>query len=142
MGVCILRGGNGRVVRSQGCGYFFRAFRDGLCESALPAADLEVLLVRPSRSVFDAADAALLEVTFFGAFRCDSALPAEDFDVRPVDFPRNVLEALLAAGFLVVLLFAILHLLFVQSHHQLLLRGPARRACWARQHTHLRDSGI
>lgn len=98
--------------------------------------------MRPSRSVFDAADAAFLEVTFFGAFRCESALPAEDFDARPVDFPRNVLEALLAAGFLVVLLFAILHLLFVQLHHQLLLRGPAHRACWARQHTHLRDSGI
>ena len=69
----------------------------GFCESALPAAVFEVLLVRPSRSVFEAAEAALGDVTFLGAFRCDSALPPAVFDVFPVDLLRRVLDALVAA---------------------------------------------
>ena len=40
----------------------------GFCASALPAADLDALLVRPSLSTFDAADAAFLEVLFFRVF--------------------------------------------------------------------------
>ncbi len=54
------------------------------------------MLVRPSRSVFDAAFAAGVDVCFFGAFRWESALPSETFDVFPVDLLRNVFEALLA----------------------------------------------
>jgi len=42
-------------------------FRLGVCDNADPAADLDALLVRPSRSVFDAALAALELVCFFGA---------------------------------------------------------------------------
>jgi len=38
-------------------------------ERALPAADLEAALVRPSRNVFDAAVAALLDVVSFGELR-------------------------------------------------------------------------
>lgn len=45
--------------------YFFLRF--GVCDKADPAADFEVLLVRLSRSVFDAALAALELVCFFGA---------------------------------------------------------------------------
>ncbi|MDQ3521401.1 MAG: hypothetical protein M3434_03555, partial [Gemmatimonadota bacterium] len=37
-----------------------RVLAGAFCDSALPAADLDVLLVRPSRSVFDAAFAALV----------------------------------------------------------------------------------
>ena len=62
-------------------------------ESALPAADLEALLVRPSRNVFDAAVAAFVEVVFFGALRCDKALPEDVFVVLPVLLLRSVFDA-------------------------------------------------
>jgi hypothetical protein len=73
------------------------------CERALPAADLDAALVRPPRSVFDAAVAALLEVVSFGELRCVSALPAADFDVLLVDPLDRVLEAFEAAALLVCL---------------------------------------
>lgn len=63
------------VTSGQKINYFFL---EGLCESAEPAAVLEALLVRPSRRTFDAADAALLEVTF------DFAIKSPPFD-REVD---------------------------------------------------------
>lgn len=59
------------------------------------------MLVRPSRSVFDAADAAAFPVCFFGAAFCDNALPAADFDALLVDFDFRVFEAFRAAGLLV-----------------------------------------
>jgi hypothetical protein len=74
------------------------------CERALPAADLEVALVLPSRSVFDAAVAALLDVASLGELRCVSALPAADFDDLLVDELDRVLEAFEAAALLVCLL--------------------------------------
>lgn len=43
--------------------YFFPR-RDGVCDSALPAAVLDARLVRPSRSVLLAALAAFDDVTF------------------------------------------------------------------------------
>jgi len=70
----------------------------GFCVSALPAADLESLEVRPSLRVFDAAFAAGCDVTFCGAFRWDSALPAADFEAFPVEELERVFEALRAAG--------------------------------------------
>jgi hypothetical protein len=73
------------------------------CERALPAADLDAALVRPSRSVFDAAVAALLDVVSFGELRCVSALPAADFEVLLVDGLDKVLEAFEAAALLVCL---------------------------------------
>jgi hypothetical protein len=45
-------------------GYFFRRFGFSLCDSALPAAVFDFLPVRLSRRTFEAALAALLEVTF------------------------------------------------------------------------------
>lgn len=80
--------------------YFFRF---GVCDKAEPAADLEALLVRPSRSAFEAALAALVLVCFFGALVWLNALPAAFFDVVPVFFERRVLDALLAAFGLVTL---------------------------------------
>ncbi|HEX6372525.1 MAG TPA: hypothetical protein VF006_26630 [Longimicrobium sp.] len=74
------------------------------CERALPAADLEVALVWPFRSVCDAAVAALLDVVSFGEPRCVSALPAADFDVLLVDLLDSVSEAFEAAALLVCLL--------------------------------------
>ena len=71
---------------------FFRA-----CASALPAPDLDVALVRPSRKVDDASFAAPLDVVFLGALRCDSALPAAVFDFTDVDVLLNVLDAFDAA---------------------------------------------
>ncbi len=79
---------------------------DGFCERALPAADFEVLLVRPSRRVLEAAFAAVDEVVFLGAFVCDSALPAAFFEVELVELLRSVFEALDAAFLLVTLDFA------------------------------------
>ena len=75
--------------------YFFLFFL--VCDSALPAADFDVLLVRLSFRVFDAALATLSDVCFFGAFRCDSALPAAVFDFDAVDLLFKVFDALLAA---------------------------------------------
>jgi hypothetical protein len=55
------------------------------------------LLVRPSRSVFEAADAALEDVVFLGALDWESALPAALFDALAVDLLVSVLDALDAA---------------------------------------------
>lgn len=77
----------------------------GVCANALPAADFEALLVRPSRSVFEAADAAVWLVCLAGALRCDRALPPAVFDASPVDLLESVLDALVAAGLLVTLRF-------------------------------------
>jgi len=71
--------------------------RTGRCERALPAADFEELLVRPSLSTLDAALPARLEVCFAGAFRCESALPPAVLDFEPVDLLRIVLDAAEAA---------------------------------------------
>jgi hypothetical protein len=68
------------------------------CERALPAADLDAALVRPSRSVFDAAVAALLDVVSAGESRCVSALPAADLDALLVDSLDSVFEAFDAAA--------------------------------------------
>ena len=75
------------------------------CANALPAADLEVLLVLPTRRVFEAAVAAGFDVCFLGAFLCESALPAADLDFDPVDLLFKVLEAADAAFLLVTFLF-------------------------------------
>lgn len=76
-----------------------------LCESALPATDFEALLVRPSRSVFEAADAALAEVVLLDPV-WESALPAADFEVLLVDLLARVFDALEDALLPVVLLCA------------------------------------
>jgi hypothetical protein len=86
----------------QECRYYF--LLPVFCERALPAADLEVALVRPSLSVLDAADAALLDVVSVGELRCVSALPAADFDDLLVDGLDRVLEAVEAAALLVCFL--------------------------------------
>ena len=57
------------------------------------------------RNVFDAADAALLEVTLGGAFLCDKADPAADLaDLLELGL-RNVFDAADAARLLVTSLF-------------------------------------
>lgn len=73
----------------------------------LPAADFDALLVLPSRKTFDAALAALFEVTLLGAFVWDKALPAAVLDLRPVDLLLSVFDAFLAAFGLVTFDFAI-----------------------------------
>lgn len=83
-------------VRSSGCYFFLRA---DACVNALPAADLESLEVRPSRSVFEAAVAATGDVVFAGALRWESALPAALFEALAVAGFESVFEALRAAGF-------------------------------------------
>lgn len=80
---------------------------DGRWEMALPAADFDVLLVRPSLRTDEAALAAFFEVTFFGLFVWDKALPAEVFDFAPVDLLLSVEDAFFAALGLVTLDFAI-----------------------------------
>ena len=82
--------------------YFFRL---GVCDNAEPAADFEVLLVRPSRSVFEAALAALSLVCFFGVLVWLKALPAAFWDEVPMLFELKVFDALLAAFLLVTFLF-------------------------------------
>jgi len=67
------------------------------CDKALAAADFESFDVRPSRRVFEAADAAALEVDFPGALLWARALPAADFEAFAVEGLESVLEALLAA---------------------------------------------
>ena len=69
----------------------------GLCANELPAADLEVELVLPSRKTAEAILAALGEVTRCGAPVCESALPAAVFDFGEVFELVNVLDALEAA---------------------------------------------
>ena len=97
-------------------------FLDRVCANALPAADLEALLVRPSESVFEAAEAAFLPVCFFGAPVCDNALAAADLDFLPVDLEVSVFEAFLATDLLVTLLF----LLAISFSHQKCFVKPAR----------------
>ena len=79
-------------------------FFEGVCDSALPAADFDALLVRPSLSVFDAAVAAVLLVCFDDVLACESALAAAVFDVIPIDPEVNVFDAFDAALLLVTLL--------------------------------------
>ena len=86
--------------------YFF-FLDEGLWARVLPAADFDALLVLPSRRTFDAALAALFEVTLLGAFVWDKALPAAVLDLRPVNLLRSVFDALLAAFGLVTFDFAI-----------------------------------
>lgn len=90
-------------------------FFDGVWANALPAADFELSLVRPSVKVLDAAVAASLPVCFFGA-ACDSALPAADLDDFPVDSDAKVREASVATESLVTFEF------FFDTN--LLLRNP------------------
>jgi hypothetical protein len=78
------------------------------CERALPAAVLDVALVRPSDKTFEAAVAALVDVVFAGAFVCESALPAAVLDFVAVEELFNVFAALVAAFFPVTLDFVIL----------------------------------
>ena len=85
---------------------------EAFCDRALPAADLEAGLVRPSLRVLDAAVAALGLVCLDGDFVCDRALAAADFEAAPVDFDVSVCEDLLAAfllvtfGFLLAIMFS------------------------------------
>ena len=74
----------------------------------LPAADLDVLLVRPSFRTFEAALADFTDVDFLGTLVCDSALPAALFDFELVDLLAKVFDALEAAFLLVTFDFAIL----------------------------------
>ena len=71
----------------------------------LPAADLDVLLVRPSVSVLEAAVAASGLVCFLGFDVCDSALAAADLDVLPVALDASVFDAFVATDLLVVFVF-------------------------------------
>jgi hypothetical protein len=57
---------------------------------------LDAALVRPSRSTFDAAVAAFVDVTF-GGLTCASELPAALFDDFPVEVLDNTFDAFLAA---------------------------------------------
>lgn len=77
--------------------HFFLLPLAALCDRALPAADFDAALVRPSRRTFEAARAADAEVTFFGAFLCESALPAARLDVALADLLRRVFDAFEAA---------------------------------------------
>lgn len=77
----------------------------GFCVSADPAEVLADLLERGLRNVFDAADAALLEVTLGGAFLWDKADPAADLaDLLELGL-RNIFDAADAARLLVTSLF-------------------------------------
>jgi hypothetical protein len=66
-------------MRETHAGYFFPF----ACESALPAPDFDMRLVRPSRSVFEAFFAAAEDVFLF-VLRCERALPAALFDFADV----------------------------------------------------------
>ena len=99
------RHGSGHVTRVtvQGPRYFFLLER-GVCDNVLAAADFALAPVRPSLRVFEAADAALGCVCFFGALVCDNALADADFGSLPVDLEESVSDALVATGLLVTLL--------------------------------------
>lgn len=71
--------------------------------SAEAAADLVAALERPSRSAFEAAVAAVAEVTLDDDDACESALPAADLEVAPVDLLPRTADALVAARGLVTL---------------------------------------
>ncbi len=76
-------------------GYFFLLFP--AWESALPAADFEAALVRPSRNTPEAALAACGDVVLFGALVCERALPAALRDLAPVEPLVSVFDAFDAA---------------------------------------------
>ena len=80
--------------------YYFFGFV-AFYERALPAADLDDLLVLPSLSTFEAAVAALVLVCFAGDLVCDNALAAAILELAPVDLPDRVFDALVAAFVLV-----------------------------------------
>ena len=75
--------------------HFFRLVRR--CDRAEPAALFDAALVRPSLRTFDALDAALRDVTFFGAPTCERALPAATFEFLPVEPFDKTSDALWAA---------------------------------------------
>lgn len=77
------------------------------CDNADPAALFDAALVRPSRSTFDALDAAPDEVTLLGAATCESALPAAVFEFLPVEPFAKTCDALWAAFGPVTLLFMV-----------------------------------
>lgn len=85
--------------------YFFVDL--GVCASVLPAADLELLLVRPSRRVLEAALAAVFDVWRFGVPVCESALPLAVFDLELVERFVREFDAAREADLPVVLRFAI-----------------------------------
>ncbi len=87
------------------CLYLFLPFLTWL--SAEPAALLDALLVRLSRSVFDAAVAAFLPVVSLGDLLCVKALPAALLEGLPVLLERRTFDAALAACLPVCLGFAI-----------------------------------
>ena len=60
---------------------------------------MDILLVRPSRSVDEAFDAARCDVTAFAVPVCDRALPAAVFDFEEVDRFVSVFDAFVAAVF-------------------------------------------
>ena len=64
-----------------------------VCDRALPAADFDAALVRPSRSTLEAAVAACADVCSWGAPFCVSALPAALLEALPVDWLDSTLEA-------------------------------------------------
>lgn len=97
----------------------------GVCASALPAADLDLLLVRPSRMVEDAALAADFDVWRFGVPVWDSALPPADFDLELVERLVSVLDAAREADLPVVLRFAMMiHQCVAKKFVCLVERGP------------------
>ena len=71
------------------------------CVKAEPADVFDDLLEAVRRNVFDAADAALDEVVFDGAFLCESAEPAADFAALLELLLLRTLDAALAARLLV-----------------------------------------
>jgi hypothetical protein len=85
------------------------------CVSANPAAVFAPLLVLPLRSVFDAADAALPDVTLGGVILCDRAEPAAVFEALLVKLLLSTLDAAVAARLLVTSLF-----LAISTHLKLL----------------------
>lgn len=89
----------GQVAQGHyAAGYFFER-----CASAEAAAVLVAALDRPSRNAFEAAVAAVADVTLAGDDACDSALPAADLEVAPVELLPRTPEALVAARGLVTL---------------------------------------
>lgn len=95
---------------------YFR--RLGRCVSAEPADDFADLFEPVLRKVFDAADPALVEVTFFGAFVWDKAEPAADFAALLELLLLNALDAADAAFLPVTSFFLLIVtcLLFFNLH--------------------------
>jgi len=74
----------------------FEAVFLALCDNADAAADLDSLLVRPSRRTLDAAEAAFDEVSL-EVFLCERALPAADLELLPVSLLESTEDAFFAA---------------------------------------------